>query len=260
MNKLERQMIDILKILKHDFNAIEIKSEFEAEGSRIEEMMRLKDVTSNLDLPLILKIGGVEALTDVYNGLLVGVETIIAPMAESKFSVKKYLNMISNYIADDNKQDLDFFINIETALAASNLDDILSLENINSLSGVTVGRHDLIDSMEISTNEIETSNELHKTVKEVLLKCKTKGLKTGIGGKITHNSLPRLKEYIDKGILDKFETRKVVFPAATIDIAKEAINHALKFELLWLQSKKRYYSGISKLDDERISQLNDRLK
>ena len=40
MNKLEFEMIDILKRLKHDYHAIEVKSEFEAEGSRIEALER----------------------------------------------------------------------------------------------------------------------------------------------------------------------------------------------------------------------------
>tara|TARA_B110000238_G_C16135309_1_gene443380 strand:+ start:3217 stop:3999 length:783 start_codon:yes stop_codon:yes gene_type:complete len=260
MNKLERQMIDILKCLKNDFGAIEVKSEFEAEGSRIEEMMRLKDVTSNLDLPLILKIGGVEALTDVYNGLIIGVNTIIAPMAESKFAVKKYLDMVSNYIALDNQEDLNFFINIETKLASENFEEILSLDNISKLDGVTIGRHDLVNSMGLTSDQIETSEDLNDIVLKTLKLCKKNNLKTGIGGKITAKSIPRLKIYIKQALLDKYETRKIVFSSDGIDNAGDAINKALEFELLWLLSKKRYYSGVSKQDDERITQLNERIK
>ena len=46
MNILELEMIDILKSLVEEYGVVAIKAEFEAEGSRIEEMMRLKDVTS----------------------------------------------------------------------------------------------------------------------------------------------------------------------------------------------------------------------
>jgi len=260
MNKLERQMIDILKSLKGDFNAIEVKSEFEAEGSRIEEMMRLKDVTSNLNLPLILKIGGVEALTDVYNGLIIGVDTIIAPMAESKFAVKKYLDMVSNYIAPDNQEELNFFINIETKLASDNFEEILSLKDISKLDGVTIGRHDLINSMDLTSDQIETSEDLNNIVLKTLKLCKKNNMKTGIGGKITSKSMPRLKTYIEEKLLDKYETRKIVFSSEGINKAEEAIKKALEFELLWLVSKKRYYSGVSKQDDERINQLNERIK
>lgn len=58
MNKVEYEMIEVLKKLKNDFGVIEIKAEFEAEGSRMEELIRLKDVIGRVELPLLLKTGG----------------------------------------------------------------------------------------------------------------------------------------------------------------------------------------------------------
>ena len=58
MNTLEKEMIEVLKELRDVYGVFEIKAEFEAEGSRMEEMMRLKDITSSVNLPIILKIGG----------------------------------------------------------------------------------------------------------------------------------------------------------------------------------------------------------
>ena len=55
MNELEYQMVEILNDLK-DKGAIEIKAEFEAEGSRLEELMRLSEVASKSGIPIILKI------------------------------------------------------------------------------------------------------------------------------------------------------------------------------------------------------------
>jgi len=49
MNVLEYEMVEVLKKLKDDYGVFEIKAEFEAEGSRMEEMMRLKDVTTFVD-------------------------------------------------------------------------------------------------------------------------------------------------------------------------------------------------------------------
>ena len=58
MNIIEKRMIDVLKKLSNEHGVFEIKAEFEAEASRMEELMRLKDVISAANLPLILKIGG----------------------------------------------------------------------------------------------------------------------------------------------------------------------------------------------------------
>ena len=73
MNILEYEMIELLKPLKEKYGVSEIKAEYENEGSRQDELMRLKDVADKLDLPIILKIGGVEAVTDIYNALALGV-------------------------------------------------------------------------------------------------------------------------------------------------------------------------------------------
>ena len=91
MNILEYEMIEILKKLRDEFGVFEIKAEYENEGSRQTELMRLKDVTEKVNLPIILKIGGVEAVTDIYNALAIGVKGIIAPMAETAFAVSKSL-------------------------------------------------------------------------------------------------------------------------------------------------------------------------
>ena len=44
MNTNEKKMLSSLLELKEKHNVLSVKAEFEAEGSRIEEMMRLKDV------------------------------------------------------------------------------------------------------------------------------------------------------------------------------------------------------------------------
>ena len=56
MNKLEYEMVEVLKRLKGDYGVIEIKAEYENEGSRQDELMRLKDVAGKVDLPIIIKI------------------------------------------------------------------------------------------------------------------------------------------------------------------------------------------------------------
>ena len=102
MNSLEYEMIELLKILKEKYGVFEIKAEYENEGSRQTELMRLKDIAEKLDLPIILKIGGVEAVTDMYNALALGVKGIIAPMAETGFAASKFLNAIHTFVPEDN--------------------------------------------------------------------------------------------------------------------------------------------------------------
>jgi len=252
-------MVSILTELKEKYGVFEIKAEFESEGSRIDELMRLKDVTSSVGLPIILKIGGVEAVTDVYSGLSLGVKGIVAPMAETKYALSKFTDLIDNYIPEDNAKMIEFALNMETITAYKNYEKMLSVRNISNLSSITVGRVDLIGSMGLDRSVINTSEQVKDICRDIFVKSKDASLKTALGGGISKDSLHLINEFTSDGLLDKYETRKVVFPADSSKYGEKSILKAVEFELLWLKSKKRYYSGIRREDDKRIKMLETRL-
>ena len=259
MNSLEKEIIDVLKCLKEEYGVFEIKAEFEAEGSRMEEMMRLKDITSFVNLPIIMKIGGVEAVTDVYNSLAIGVKGCIAPMAETRYALSKFTDLIDNFVAPDNAADIEFGANIETITACSNFDDMLTIPNISNLSGITIGRVDLVGSMSLGRDVINTSDEVKNLCKTVFSKAKANGFKTAMGGGISTEAFPVISEMNSDNLIDKYETRKVVFPSESVRYGESSILKAVEFELLWLRSKERYYSGIKLEDKSRIKMLEKRL-
>ena len=260
MNTIEYEMAEVLKSLKNDYGVFEIKAEFEAEGSRMEEMMRLKDITAYVGLPIVLKIGGVEAVTDIYNALSIGVKGIIAPMAETPFALSKYLNLICQMVPKDNAKDIEFAVNFETITTYRNIDAMLALPDVSLLAGVTIGRVDLTASMGLGRDAINTSQELYNICERMTDKIKYKGLRTGLGGGICKDALPAIKKLDESGLLDKFETRKVVFPAESWKYGDDAILKAVEFELLWLKSKRRYYSRVKAEDEKRIAMLEARLE
>ena len=258
MNVLEYEMIEVLKRLKEDYGVFELKAEYENEGSRQEELMRLKDVANRVDLPIILKIGGVEAVTDMYNALSLGVGGIIAPMAETKFAVSKFLNAVETFIPEDNREDIEFAINVETLTTYNNIDDILTLANIDILSAVTIGRVDFTASMEKDRSFADSSTML-AYCEAVFTKAKAKNLKCGLGGAISADSAHFITSLVDNNLLDKYETRKVVYQKDAIHNITEGILAGVEFELLWLKSKRRYYHRIKSEDEKRIEMLERRL-
>ena len=50
MNTLEKKMVDSLLDLRHNHHVLGVKAEFEAEGTRLEEAMRLKEVVTKAGL------------------------------------------------------------------------------------------------------------------------------------------------------------------------------------------------------------------
>lgn len=258
MNCQEKAMILVLRELKEKYGVFQIKAEFEAEGSCMDEMMRLKDVTGALDLPIILKLGGVEAVTDIYCGLQIGVCGIVAPMAETPFALSKFISMVDTMVAKDNAADIEFAFNMETITTYHNLDAMLDLPNLNIIQGMTVGRSDLTNSMGLPRAAVD-SEDIYKICESSFAKSKAKGLKNGLGGLISAQSKEFIQRLVAQNLIDKFETRKVVFPAESIKYGEEMILKAIEFELMWLKSKRRYYSGVKAFDEKRIVTLEQRL-
>ncbi len=261
MNSLERKMVDQLKDLKENHYAVGIKAEFEAEGTRLEEALRLKEVVTKAGLDLTIKIGGCEALKDMYDSRSIGVTRIVGPMIETPYALKKFLSCANQAFPEEERKEVDFLINVETISTVKNFDDMLLLPNIHELKGVVVGRVDMTGSMGLTRNDIN-SDPIRMICDEVLGKAKkfNKDMECVIGGGVSAESLPFF-DNLTSGILDKFETRKVLFNAKKATMANggdKGILKAVGFELMWLKNKRNFYGMIYKEDESRIEMLQRR--
>ena len=113
MNKTERKMLDILMYLKEEYDVIAIKAEFEAEGSRTDELVMLNEIIFRADMKLYVKIGGCEAVRDLDQCRMLGASGIMAPMIESPFAMKKFVGA-ANKVYGDAVDDIEWIINAET--------------------------------------------------------------------------------------------------------------------------------------------------
>jgi len=258
MNKLEYEMIDTLTKLKEEYGVFEIKAEYENEGSRQVELMRLKDVADKVNIPIIIKIGGVEAVTDIYEAMSLGAKGIIAPMTETAFSTSKFLDAIDTFVAEDNKEDIEFAINVETITAYENFSKMLELEKINLLSSITVGRVDFTGSLGMDRDYVN-DEKMYRFCADIFTEAKEKGLKTALGGAISDKSISFIKRLIARDLVDKYETRKLVYHREAIDTIEKGLQEGIKFELQWLKSKRRYYHLITIEDEKRIKMLEARV-
>ena len=80
-----------------------------------------------------------------------------------------------------------------------------------------------------------------------------------IGGGVSKDTLPFFHA-LGRGLLDKYETRKVLFkaPEAIGPEADKGILKAVGFELMWLKNKRSFYGLIYAEDETRIEMLQKR--
>ena len=255
--KLEVQM----KALSSSSSFLAVKAEFEAEGTRIDELAILSELCCKNSIPLTLKIGGPSAQRDIYEAFQLGATNILVPMVESKYSLLNCFEMVQKFLPlfKDLTNTPKLFINIESQLALKNIESILKLIEDDKLpvESIVIGRSDLSKSLKI--NDVDNEKMLEICID--LIK-KRRNLNVTLGGNLMNKSFPFISNLSKRGLY-AFESRKCTFKtneALKKENFNSLINSALEFELSWLNCKKNLYGDRSQEEDLRIKTIESRLK
>lgn len=252
-------LLSLLTFGRLNFGFTAVRSEFEAEGARYDEMVALKMLGNQAGLDFTLKIGGCEAVSDLRHAQSLNASAIIAPMIETPFALLKY-HQATQRIFPTSTPRPNFYINIETTTAVQNQEAIIHVAKMAGMKGVVFGRIDFAKSQGLPRQWVENKT-LTQTIKETAQLCQAEGLDFIVGGGIALESIAALKE-IDSVHLSAFETRKISFAKHILhsDKLAAALDHATFFELEWLKAKQSFYQKIAQEDTDRITLLEKRLK
>jgi 4-hydroxy-2-oxoheptanedioate aldolase len=258
MNILERKMLDALTELKEKYNVYGIKAEFEAEGTRTEDLIKLQYVVNKAGLKICVKIGGCEAVRDIDECKLFNIEAVMAPMIESAFAMKKFIGACEKVYDKKSEYDkVDKIINLETINAYNCMEEIFEVGK-NFLDSVVVGRVDLTASLGLTRQDVNSQTVLDYT-RKICAKAKEYGFISSFGGGVSAEVVPFVKEMED--VIDRFETRKIIFPVKDIGNKPDlAIKKAVEFEYYYLKNKFDYYYGMASEDAQRLEMLEKRMQ
>ena len=238
----------ILSSLK-DLGCSGIKVSFEDEGALLNEMITMRYLTASLDLQLSIKIGGCEAKRDIVDSIDLCCDSIVAPMVESKFSLSKFTDSLKKYKYTNKKG-----FNLETITAYENINSMLP--ELTKCDFVTLGRHDFVNSMNKGADYVD-SPEMFDKVKYIFTLAKKNDLHCYLGGSMTSASGQFIQNLANENLIDKFETRYVIFDVNRIDFEKFniLIHNAKLFEIEWLKFIKNKYDSFANKDYSRIKMM-----
>ncbi len=229
-------------------NIVSLKGEFEAEGLSRDVVAAESAFAARNGLGYLVKIGGCEAKSDMRYLLQVGIRSIVAPMIESPFAMKKYQEMLPEGGFDH------VGVTIETVDAVRRIDEILDAGV--KLTEVTVGRTDLTASYGGTGVDSDQTIEM---VKKVARAARKRGLKTTMGGsvnKLTRELLARDEELRD--LIACVETRKCVMPVDKF-VSNGALEAAFEVEGALLDMIVAHHGGIATAAEARVQQIRSRL-
>lgn len=255
---LKKNLITEIKKLKK-LGLSGVKLSLEDEGSSFRDLETMKKITKSLKVDLNIKIGGCEAKNDIIFCKSLSPNSVVAPMIESEYALKKFIKSVGN------KKKLKLLINLESISAIKNISKFLNSKYFEKLDGVVFGRSDLAGSLNLSKKDVN-KDIIFKKIQRTIIKIK-KRVKSNflikLGGSIT----PKSKNFIDKlyksKLINRIETRNIELKLNNniIKNIEKIIPEIFKFELEWLKMKLISVENkmLSKEYKTRIRELEERL-
>ncbi len=232
-----------------DFSkVISLKGEFEAEGLSRDSVAAEAAFAARNGLPYLVKIGGCEAKSDIRFLMMIGVSSVVAPMIESAFAMRKYQEMLPEGTFRH------VGVTIETIDAVGRIDAILDA-GVN-LTEVTVGRTDLTASYGGSGVDC---NETIAMVKTVARAARARNLPTTMGGSVNAQTIALLRRDEElRNLVACVETRKCVMPVPRF-LEDGALDAAFAIECALLDMQLAHHAAAAAAASDRAAQLRKRL-
>jgi 4-hydroxy-2-oxoheptanedioate aldolase len=226
-----------------------IKISFEDEGALYNEVITMRNLTASVGLQLSIKIGGCEAKRDIVDCMDVNCDSIVAPMVETNFALNKFIKSLECYNYKKTKG-----FNLETIHSYNNLHTF----DLSLVDFITFGRVDFVGSLGLDRNSVDNDDMLNY-ITNVFTTAKAKKIKCYLGGAISIKSKNFIRKLVEDGLLDRFETRYMIYDVTNIDKFDELLYWGNVFEVEWLKYINQRYMMHANKDVKRIRMIEERI-
>ena len=195
MNKTERQMRDLLRMGREKYGYVRVKAEFEAEGTRMDELLRLVEIAHSAGLPLTVKIGGCEAIRDLLESKQIGVRYVVAPMVETPVRAVEVHRRVEHGLRRGRTLDTDFLFNMETITGFDHREAIAERRGPRTSTG-SCSVESTSPGLSASTATASTTTRSPSTCSNVSGLCHDYGIDLVVGGAVSIDAMPALKRSV----------------------------------------------------------------
>lgn len=253
---IETRLFELRKLLQEfvkQYGFCGLKGGTETEDMDHEELKFLYLLGKEI-LPVGVKIGGPEARTDIRACVEIGVDGISAPMIESEYALRNFINTLKSLVPQNAYSRIRKSINLETITGYRNLLEIADSSAFLEIQSVTAARSDLSASMNLKPDD----PEVMRVTKQIVKISKERGKRTSVGGTITNKNFYSILENIEP---DQINSRHVAVDLKTIKEKhlEDVPSAMLSFEIElyeWLAllkpEKGTHYQNRIEINKERI--------
>lgn len=224
---MRNQLTALLEELTYQHGLLSLKAGTEWEDMNYEEIEHLHSLGRG-KLPILVKIAGSEAKTDLRHLREIGVDGILGPMIESEYALEKFVITAQEAYASSNIDPL-LAINIETIQGYDQLGSLMTSSYFQAIDTVVIGRLDLSLSMKMSDVDhphvTEVTQDLARRVRQA-------GKHVSVGGFVNPDSASRLRE----DGADRMNTIHTLFDFNKVTDPSVSIWKAIEFEIAYYQS------------------------
>ncbi len=217
----------MLKEMKTHHGLLSLKAGTEWENMDYAEIEYLRSLGEE-ELPILVKIAGPEAKTDLRHLCEMGVDGILGPMIESEYALEKFVTTAQQDYASSGIDPL-LAINVETIQGYRQLDALIANPYFQAIDTAVIGRLDLSLSMKMTDVD---HPHVKQVTRDLAHRVRQTGKHVSVGGFVNPKSAKDLRQ----SGADRINTIHTLFDLNKVQDAATSIWKGIEFEMAYYQS------------------------